>query len=73
MDLRVKRGSGCLIQARDWLFRGRRRLATLAVCLLLIPLGLRAIYGANGWLAYKQKQVEYRQLQQDLRQLQQEN
>ena len=72
MDLRVECGSK-LAAAREWLFRGRRRLATLAVCMLLLPLGHHVVYGANGWLAYNQKKAEYNQLQRDLRQLQKEN
>ena len=73
MDLRIENGSKLLGEAGEWLFRGRRRLATLAVFLLLLPLGHHVIYGANGWLAYHQKKAEYKQLQQELRQLQQEN
>lgn len=72
MDLRVEFGNK-FADAQEWLFRGRRRLATLAVCVLLLPLAHHVVYGANGWLAYKQKKVEYRQLQQELRQLQKEN
>ena len=57
----------------QFLYRARRRLATVAVCLLVVGLGWHVIFGANGMVVYEQKRVEYRKLQQEIEQLQQEN
>ncbi len=74
MDLRVdENGIGIIARASEWLVSWRRRLATLAVLLLVIPLGIHAIYGSNGWISYGKKKAEYRQLQQELRELQAHN
>lgn len=59
--------------ARGWLYRFRRRLATVAVGLLACILGYHVIFGANGVMVYKQKRAEYRQLQEQNRNLQQQN
>ncbi len=56
-----------------WLFHWRHRLATIAVGLLALVLGVRLISGPNGWTTFQRKRVENRQLRQEVQQLQQEN
>lgn len=57
----------------EWLYRARRRLATLGVGVLAVSLGGHVIFGANGMLAYQQKRAEHRALQTELERLQAEN
>ena len=57
----------------EYLFRVRRRLATLGVGLLALWLAFRVVSGPNGWIVYHQKKLEYQQLQQEVQQLQKEN
>ena len=76
MDLRVVRGKKGRESAHTigtWLYRWRRRLATVGVCLLAIWLGSRVVYGPNGWIVYHNKRVENRQLQQEVLGLQKQN
>lgn len=51
----------------------RRRLATLAVLGVTAWLFVHVVFGANGTMAYRQKQAEYVKLQQDVKALQKEN
>jgi cell division protein FtsB len=73
MDIRIADGARLIADGREWLFRWRRRVATVGVCLLAALLGFNVVYGQNGWLVYSKKKVEYRQLQQELKDLQKEN
>jgi cell division protein FtsB len=56
-----------------WLVRGRRKLATAAVGVLLCVIGYHAVFGANGFLAFHQKKSESQKLQLEIRFLQQDN
>jgi cell division protein FtsB len=57
----------------EWLYRARRRLATVGVGVLAMSLGGHVIFGANGMVAYQQKRAEHRALQNELERLQVEN
>ena len=59
--------------AQQWLYRSRRKLATVAVCLLAFVVAYHAIFGANGMVVYEQKKSEYRQLERNNAAMQQEN
>ena len=54
------------------LFSWRGRLATMAILLLAAWLALRVVWGANGWIAYRDKKAQNRQLQLEVEQLQKE-
>jgi cell division protein FtsB len=56
-----------------WLYRSRRKLATVGVGLLAAALAYHVVFGANGLLVYEQKRKEYRQLQEQNRLLEQQN
>ncbi|MFB3815565.1 MAG: septum formation initiator family protein [Terriglobales bacterium] len=77
MDLRIvarnDKANDAAEAARSWLFRWRRRLATIAVCLIALFLGFRVVSGPNGWLAYHNKKVENQRLKQQVEALQKEN
>ncbi|HWR36919.1 MAG TPA: septum formation initiator family protein [Clostridia bacterium] len=51
----------------------RRRLATMAVLLLAGMLGFHVLFGANGWVVFRQKVREHESLQKEVRQVQLEN
>ena len=51
----------------------RRRIATIAVCVLAGSLFVHVMFGANGMVVYKQKRAEYESLQKQIVQVQQEN
>lgn len=51
----------------------RRKVATVVLILLSVSLGLYAIFGHDGIVAYQQKQRQARQLQQQILSLQKEN
>ncbi len=55
------------------LFRLRRRLATIAICVLAAWLALHLASGPNGWVAYHRKKIENRNLQQEVQRLRKEN
>jgi cell division protein FtsB len=57
----------------NWFHRMRRRLATIAVCLLAAWVAFHVIFGANGMVAYHKKRAEHRLLQKELEDLQKEN
>lgn len=59
--------------ATDWLYRSRRKLATVAVGLLACVVGYHAVFGANGMVVYQKKKAEFRQLQRDNDAMQREN
>ena len=56
-----------------WLYRARRRLATLGVAVLAGWIFFHVTFGANGMVVYRQKRAEYRSLQKETQALQQEN
>ena len=56
-----------------WLYRARRRLATLGVVVLTGWIFLHVTFGANGMVVYRQKRTEYRDLQKQIGDLQKEN
>ncbi|HLW54436.1 MAG TPA: septum formation initiator family protein [Candidatus Angelobacter sp.] len=55
------------------LYQSRRKLATAGIIALACVLGYHAIFGANGFLVYHQKQTELQKLDQEIKTLQQEN
>jgi len=57
----------------SFLFRWRRRMATIAVALLAGWIALHVMSGPNGWMAYRNKKVEYQRLEEQVGNLQQEN
>jgi cell division protein FtsB len=63
----------CTQTVAAWLYRCRRKLATLGVGLLALVLGYHVVFGANGLMVYEQKRKEHRQLQEQNRLLQQQN
>ena len=56
-----------------WFARSRRKLATTAVGVLLCLIGYHAIFGANGFLVFHQKQSESQRLEREIQSLQQDN
>ena len=56
-----------------WLYRARRRLATVAVAVVTVWLFLHVMFGANGMVVYRQKRAEYQNLNHEIDQLQKEN
>jgi cell division protein FtsB len=59
--------------AVEWLYRGRRKLATAAIGALLSLIGYHALFGANGFLVLHQKTTESHELQREIQALQQDN
>src|SRR5438445_3058564 len=57
----------------EWMYRGRRKLATTAIGALVCILGYHAVFGANGFLVFHQKTTESQQLDQDIQALQKDN
>lgn len=53
--------------------RWRRKLAMAAIGALLAVLGYHAVFGANGFLAFRQKRAESQRLEQEIKALQQDN
>jgi cell division protein FtsB len=62
-----------LLHAGEWLYAGRRKLATAAMSLLVVMLAYHVFFGVNGMVAYHRKRGENQKLQQDILRLQQEN
>jgi cell division protein FtsB len=56
-----------------WLYRARRRLATVTVAVVTVWLFLHVMFGANGMVVYRQKRAEYQNLNGEIDQLQKEN
>jgi cell division protein FtsB len=56
-----------------WLYRARRRLATMGVAIVTLWLFLHVMFGANGMVVYRQKRAEYQNLGREIDQLQKEN
>jgi cell division protein FtsB len=57
----------------SWVVDEWRRLGTLAAAFFIVGLMLHAMFGANGFVAYRQKHVEMKALQADVDRLQKEN
>jgi cell division protein FtsB len=56
-----------------WLHGARRRLATVAVCIVTVWLFVHVTFGANGMVVYRAKRAEYQRLQKEIDSLQNEN
>jgi cell division protein FtsB len=65
--------AGMLQGGRELLHRGRRKLATAAIGVLLCVIGYYAVFSANGLLDYQQKRRESRELDRQIKALQQQN
>jgi cell division protein FtsB len=62
--------------ARPWAMRIyflRRRIATIAVCVLTISLFAHVMFGVNGMIVYRQKRAEYETLRKQIVEAQKEN
>jgi cell division protein FtsB len=57
----------------NWLYQSRRRFAIGGVGLLACFIGYHAVFGANGFLVYRDKKTELRTLSQEIQALQQDN
>ena len=55
------------------IYEFRRRLATVAVCLITAWLFVHVIFAANGMVVYQQKRAEYQALDKEIFELQKEN
>lgn len=55
------------------LVQRRRVLASAAVLFIAVCICAHVLLGNNGWVTYKQKQVEYRKLQQEIKEMDQDN
>lgn len=51
----------------------RRRIATIAVCVLTASLFAHVMFGANGMIVYRQKRAEYETLRKQIVDVQKEN
>jgi cell division protein FtsB len=71
MDLR--RVTEAIDKARTWLYRTRRKLATVAVAALACWVAVHVVMGDNGMLTYLNKRAEARSLEQEIRGLEAEN
>ncbi|HLH08275.1 MAG TPA: septum formation initiator family protein [Terriglobales bacterium] len=60
-------------RAYDFLFRWRRKLATVAVAVIAAWMAFHVIFGANGMVVYQSKKAEYREAQTEVQSLQKEN
>jgi cell division protein FtsB len=57
----------------SWVVSEWRRIGTLAAAFFIVGLMLHAMFGANGFVAYRQKHTEMQSLQADVDRLQKEN
>jgi cell division protein FtsB len=53
--------------------RLRRKIAALALSVLAASLLAHVMFGANGWVVYRQKRAEYEALQKQIEKVRQEN
>jgi cell division protein FtsB len=60
-------------EGQAWLYRSRRKLATLAMGALLCLIGYHVVFGANGFLVFHQKRAESQKLDREIRALQDDN
>jgi cell division protein FtsB len=51
----------------------RRRIATVAVIVVAASLLGHVMFGANGWVVYRQKRAEYEALQKQIQRMQEDN
>lgn len=56
-----------------WLHRMRRVLATLCLAGLVMTIGYKVVYGANGTVEWRGKRAEYQRLQQEIEQANQQH
>ena len=57
----------------SWLYQSRRRFAIAGVGLLACFIAYHAIFGANGFLVYRDKKTELHTLSEEIQALQQDN
>ena len=62
-----------LLDATEYMQRWRTILASAGATVLAVALGFHVLFGANGWMAYRQKKAEYQQLQKEVEQLRKDN
>ncbi len=62
-----------ILEVTNWLYLSRRRFAIAGVGLLACFIGYHAVFGANGFLVYRDKKTELRTLSQEIQILQQDN
>ncbi|PYY18987.1 MAG: septation ring formation regulator EzrA [Acidobacteria bacterium] len=55
------------------LYQGRRKGATLVLCLIAIWVAYHVVFGANGTMVYAHKREEHRALNKEIQELKQEN
>ena len=61
------------IRLSTWFLRSRRKIASVAVGLLIAFMAYHVVFGANGVVVYQQKRLEYKKLDAELKSLQEEN
>ena len=54
-------------------YRARRKAATLALIVLTVPLGYKAIEGLHGWNAYHQEKIDSQKLDGEIQELKAKN
>ena len=52
-----------VVAIRNWLFYMRRILATLFIGVLVVLIGYKVVFGANGTMEWRAKRTEYQRLQ----------
>ena len=57
----------------NWLYRWRRKIATLAILALAFPVASHVVFDANGMMVYRGKRAESNNLEREILLLQQEN
>lgn len=57
----------------NWLYRSRRKIATLAILALAFPVAYHVVFDANGMMVYRGKRAESTNLEREILVLQQEN
>ena len=57
----------------QWVYRSRRKLATAAMGALLCLIGYHVVFGANGFMMFRQKRAESQKLEQEIQTLQRDN
>lgn len=58
---------------REWLYRSRRKLATLAMGVVVCLFGYHVIFGANGFLVFHHKRAESQKLDREIQALRDDN
>ncbi len=57
----------------DFLYRSRRKIATLAILALAFPVAYHVLFDANGMMVYREKRAQSSNLQREIVVLKQEN